>query len=189
MFRGYECFFCFQKKDGTLSQCGNSACWSSIAVLTGTLSCKRNDNFNNNIYIFNYDIPETRKYQELLIGTINQITPCAITKKDGRNFIKYTILETYDQNLILLNFIRNLWHEPHKGYVARFFENLILSGLEQKDPLARLTWANKQACPQHLVYPPGHSNVYMHKTLRVKEAVALIKYKGYNTYSFLTSRG
>jgi hypothetical protein len=185
MLRGFGCtvYFC---KDGKLVYSGHSACWSMIRT---AMSAR----YDKEIYISDYDCKETRECQQLLIGLINQITPCSIVKVKGgifskeRECIKFKLMKTYDQSLVLLNFIRNLWHEPQKGYAAKFFESLITSGLEKHDPLARLTLANKQACPSGMVYGPGHSNVHGKSKLKIKEAVDLIKYRGYSTAEFLTS--
>ncbi len=136
------------------------------------------------IYVSKFYDKETVKYQELLISTINEITPCRFIAIKNKKYIKIKPLGTYDQTLIVLNFIRNLWHDPIKGYAERFFKNLELA--KHEDALERLTWANKEACTG-MVYGPGHSNVHRKERLRVKKTQELYQYQGDCTETFLCS--
>lgn len=166
-----------------------AACWAIFKYSCNfNPSYKTDDKFFHNkvVYIANFDEEETRKYQTLLISTINKITPCRIVKKPNKQkFIRLRLLKSYDQSLIVLNFIRNLWHEPTEGYTSAFFE--ALSKAKQKDRLERLTWANKEACAKNLLYSPGHSNAHKKELLKVKNSKQLLKYKGNCTYTFLTT--
>ncbi len=143
------------------------------------------------IYISNYDEPETRKYQPLLVNTVNEITPCEFVEVKDKKYIQFKLLETYDQSLVLLNFVRNLWHSPpipqaKVPYHKVFFETLEKS--EHQDPLEKLTYANKEACPDNLLYGAiGHSNVFNKKMLKLKKKDDLLKYKGNSTQVFLTT--
>jgi hypothetical protein len=156
------------------------------------------------IYISQFDCPETAKYQDLLIGLINEITPCSFETVNGVKYIKYRLMDAgaaegiflgqYNKNLILLNFIRNLWHEPPSGgglkagYLARFFTALAKSDEKYKDPLQRLTWANKEACEFNKTpykYSPGHSNVHESHTLKIKTTAQLMAFKCNSTGEFL----
>ena len=113
------------------------------------------------------------------------------------------MISGYDNNLILLNFIRNLWNCPlqyvpvHRGngknmlkdYTSVFFETLYK--IEEKDPLKMLIEANIEAC-RPLVYNhntivgPGHSNAFPSRFLKIKNVDELLKYKGTSVRSFLT---
>ncbi len=140
--------------------------------------------FNKVVYIDDFHQEKTKKYQSLLVKTINKITPCKIVKKpNGKRYIRIRLLRSYDQSLIILNFIRNLWHEPEQGYTEKFFE--ALKKAEHKDALEKLTWANKEACP-NVMYSPGHSNVHKKDLLKIKNSKQLLEYKGNDTYMFLT---
>lgn len=138
---------------------------------------------NGSIYIEDYETI-TSNYIPLLIEYINKITPCEIVKIQDKSFIKYKLIENYDNNLILLNFIRNLWHSPIKDYSTLFFENLKMSNKE--DALEALTESNKLACKKlEIRNSPGHSNVHDYDLLKIKKTEELFKYKGNTTKGFL----
>jgi len=136
------------------------------------------------IYLSDYNQPETLEYQNLIVSVINEITPCKLVNIDNVWYIKFKLLGTYDQSLILLSFIRNLWYEPKAGYSKKFFESLKVA--TQEDPLERLTWANKEACDD-AGYGYGHSNVHKKSSLKVKKSKQLLEYKGLCTRTFLTT--
>lgn len=183
--RGFQCYLYHKLKDDTYIINTVSACYAGIRHLH-----LRDDLLEPNIvYIDKYKEPETEKYIELIIGLVNEITPCSI--QDG--YIKFQLLETYDQSLILLNFIRNLWNktEPLRRYSEEFFE--ILSKEILEDPLSRMMSANKKACSKaevwgNLSYPPGHSNCHTEETLAIKTVEELLSYKGGSTKQFLTNK-
>lgn len=154
--RGYECYH-----NGCMR-----ACWSSVMGY-------------NPVIIGRFRHLSTKKYRKLLVSLINKITPCKI--KGAK--IYYTPIEGYDNNLILLSFIRNLWHEPKAGYTKKFFEALKKSDL--KDPLERLTFANKEACEEDN-YPAGHCNCHKKSKLKIKSTKDLIGKKLVSTQHFLT---
>jgi hypothetical protein len=157
--------------------------------------------------IANFDCEETRPYQDLLVGIVNEITPCEFYEAEAKGlmkklvaavknavvaktrYIKYKLLESYDQNVALLNFVRNLWHEPpgYQGYSVRFFKFLAESHNHYKDPFQRLTWANKEACPSGIRYSPGHSNVHNKGNLKIKTVEDLMNFNGNNTCFFFTT--
>lgn len=143
-----------------------------------------------------------------VIELVNEITPCKIIKKtisieeishDDAYFkhyldkelllLKFDLLKTYDQNLILLNFIRNYWYSPKDDYSKNFFE--LLNNKEFckfRDPLKILTNANKEACRLNNVRQSyGHSNTQPHNRLKVKTKQQLLDYTGISTASFLTT--
>jgi len=143
-----------------------------------------------------------------LIELVNEITHCKIIKKtisieeishDDIYFksyldkelllLKFDLLKTYDQNLILLNFIRNYWYSPKDDYSKNFFE--LLNNKEFckfRDPLKILTNANKEACRlNNVMHSHGHSNTQPHNLLKVKTKQQLLDYAGFSTRSFLTT--
>ncbi len=172
-------------------------CWGLLASpfqfnqSLGSQATYANTLAGKEIYISNYDQPETRKYQELLVKTINEITPCEFKEVNGKKYIAFKLMETYDQSLVLLNFVRNLWHSPPVAgakipYHKMFFETL--EKADHKDPLEKLTYANKEACPDNLMYGAiGHSNVYNKGMLKLKTKAQLLQFKGNSTQVFLTS--
>lgn len=183
--RIYTCFHYYMDKDGNLKQNGNNACWAGIMSYYGKYSTEEYKAIRD-IYIDQYTEEETKDYIELMVKVVNRITPCDIVEIKGRNYIHFRLLETYDQSLVLLNFIRNLWHEPIAGYSKAFFEDLKKSRF--KDALAKITTANKRACKKvggGRYY--GHSNVYAEGILLVKQTSDLLAYQGNSTMRFLTS--
>lgn len=202
--RGYDCYVL----DSNFKATGHNACWSMIR-----------SHLNSDVYIYGFDDPETICYQKRLIWLINKITPCSIvtytseqlkkklsffrrviyllTRKCpecltiGRRYIKFRTLEDYDKSLLLLSFIRNLWHSPIAGYSKNFFEALSISRKHYEDPLARLTWANQQALSnvKSAYGSPGHSNVHVGckvKTLEQFKAWKPTPMSYSNTSNFLT---
>jgi len=164
-----SCSSCFNYKrheEGSLLVCYNTACWSGV----NTLGLNKID-----IFIYDFDEPTTNQYQDLLVRIINEITPCEIVTINNKIYIKFRTLEAYENSLVLLHFIRNLWYEPgtHTGYSLKFFRYLeeIDKECKKKDPLVKLTEANKKACDKiKWVYStPGHSpitNVKCSRTMK-----------------------
>lgn len=199
--RDYGCYV-YREVDGKLSG-GRYACWGAVSsFFDRVLNASSPKKGHETIHISHFDCDETQSYQSMLIGLINEITPCEIYEKESslieklvstvkkveKRYIKYKLLNTYDQNLILLNFIRNLWHPPEGfvGYTVKFFKALEESKNHYQDPLQRLTWANREASPASLVYPPGHSNVHGKDKLKIKTVEDLLAFNGYSTMHFLT---
>lgn len=162
---------------------GNGACWAGIQVYVVPNQPKY-------IYITDYDNEHTRKYQKLLISLINEITPCTFLTRQKVKYIKYELMSGgYNKNLVLLNFIRNLWSNPRYSenidYTKIFFETLEKSN--KKDPLEMLMEANIKAC-EGLKYAPGHSNVNPVKDMKIKNKKQLLESKDLpSTVSFFNS--
>lgn len=202
--RGFQCHYYLKDKDGNLTNKHewinpfnklvqnfviSQACWSSISRIPA----------GSFIYIDNYKTEKTKNDIKFLIDLINEITPCSIVKIKNKDYIEYKLLETYDQNLILLNFIRNLWNHPGvshtegaqepplPNYIDIFFDELKKS--EYKDPLQKLTDANKKACVDYREcnYGLGHSNVHTAKDLTIKDSKSLLKFESSSTRLFLTT--
>lgn len=182
--RGYSCYLYHLKtKDSDLIPNNNNACFAGLTDYKRKLT----DYFENDtVYIKDYKEPETEKYIDLLIENVNKITPCEIVTIKDINYIKFKLLDTYDQSLIVLNFIRNLWHSPISNYHIDFFTKL--SELKDEDGLINLLTANKYACSkQNKDYPMGHSNHHPSDRLVIKSTEELLKYKTSNTTYFLTN--
>lgn len=186
--RGYECYVsCFI--GDKFVQASSRACWGMLSnphIYWGVIK-PPTSLFNKDIYIGMFSEPETSKYQNFLISIINEITPCEITGVEGKEYIKFRMLNAYDRSLIPLNFIRNLWHEPVSGYATRFFDTLDVSADRYTDPVSRLTWANKEACT-NANYPYGHSNVHPKASLRVRTKKELMSKSISSTLNFLTGK-
>lgn len=191
--RGYECYIKVLYKKNLLVST-HTACWATIKWGNQLQNKTANYNFNPGfknfpkkiIYIYNFRCEETEKYIPLLINIINQITPCRYIKAKGEEFIVFKKLSTYTQNLTILSFIRNLWYSPQKDYWFYFFEALKISHIVYKDPLERLTWANKEAVPGDLMYHCGHSNALSKSKLKIRTKKELLDFNRAGCEQFLT---
>lgn len=175
--RGFQCTVYFGTSAGDLIPASHGACWGML----------QGETRERIIYIGSFDEPETQKYQPLLLGLVNKITLCKLYEhKINKRLIQFQMLSTYDQSLVLLNFIRNLWHQPIPHYTSNFFIALEKSEEYYSDPLERMTWANIRAVQAGVMLygNVGHSNV--HKNLKVKSTKQLLDYKGNSTQAFLT---
>lgn len=194
----FNCHIFHKLKDGSLNKNVSTACW---AVLSRYYD--REDKFGikdidkqeeDIIYISNFRRTQTEKDIPLLIQLINEISPCELVTINNIEYIKFQLLKTYDQSLILLNFIRNLWFDPSREfrssyapYYIEFFKEL--NNINEKDPLVRLTLANKNACTTlNFPYCAGHSNTGKPHELVVKTTQSLLNYKGSCTQAFLKKK-
>lgn len=184
----YSCNIYAITINDNLRQNENDACFAGI---THYLKHKDFD-----IYIGDYERKETIVYAVHLINLINKITPCELVTIKNKKYIKFRLLKTYDQNLLLLNFIRNLWHSGDDAgwgefdvdncHSIIFFKKLI--SLRSKDTFTRLTRANKYACIEKKIkYCPGHSNLNCGAKLKIKTTEELVNYTGRSTQEFLTT--
>lgn len=186
--RNYQCYVSCYVGDKLIKSQTN-ACWSMLnhgGFFNADYKSIVPSFAYKEIYISQFDDPATIKYQRRLLTLIDKITPCKIVTIDGTRYIKFKMLQTYNQSLILLNFIRNLWHEPIPGYAEKFFTSINKSKDQYKDPLARLTWANREACDK--AFYMGHCNVHDKKLLKIKttkELLAVINLQ--STKDFLTT--
>lgn len=193
--RSFSCYYYHKIKDNTLEMNINNSCWAGIRYYQKVRGRNYNDIIDNEnpiIYIEKYEEEEQKEHVDLLLSIINRITPCKITVIDDKKYIEYHLIEGYDNNLILLNFIRNLWNEPYHNYSTYFFKYLKSS--RYKYPLAKLTDANIKACKQVEVdgnkifrYGPGHSNVNQPDKMVIKNTKDLIGVKFNCTTTFLTT--
>ncbi len=147
------------------------------------------------IFIKDFEYNETKEHIYNFIKLINEITPCEIVKINEIKYIQIDLLDTYDQSLIVLNFIRNLWYNPtnqfgsiinEDSYCTAFFKNCFTK--EYEEPLSQLTYANKIACEVSKVNGAyGHSNINHHFKLKIKTLEELLAYKGQSTIEFLST--
>lgn len=183
----------YHKIQNKLVKNNNQVCWAGLKnydfLTPESEKAWRNQIFKLEEEIIYIDFSEklkfvTKKNIDLLIKIINNITPCCLVQIDNKEYISFNLLKTYDQNLILLNFIRNIWYSPFTSYSEVFFEELKKSRL--KDPLSKLTKANILACEKN-PYPRsmGHSNVHDSDDLVICKTKDLLAYEGILTYNFL----
>lgn len=183
--RGYEVYMFYLAKDqtkGKYIKSYSNACFAEIHRIA------RIDNVleKDVIYIDQYEYPKTKEYIDLIVKTVNEITPCSIV--DG--YIRVQLLPRYDQSLIILNFIRALWNEKdyYAGYSVAFFKALSIQ--TEGDALERLLKANKIACEEINVQMENddHSNCYRAKLLKIKNIKQLYEFEGISTRIFLTNQ-
>jgi hypothetical protein len=199
--RGYACHFYHLTKKNTLVKNNNTACWAGINRVPPISDVKIHageelDEANKEyIFVDQFVQPETEAYIPLLIRVLNKITPCEMVTIDDKQYIKIKLIGKYDNSLIVLNFLRNLWscpsifngQSPAKAiYTPTFFETL-KNARKYKDGLKRLMWANKAACEK---IPGcgsmGHSNIHNADRLTIRSAEDLKNWNGYSTEGFLT---
>lgn len=173
--RSYQCHIHYYQK-GKFKKESNTACFAGV---NGLLT-KADDKY---IYIDKFKEKGTQCHITRLIELINQITPCELIEIEKKQYIKVKLLQTYDQSLIVLNFIRNLWYAQPFYRKHMFFKNLYDS--EHTDPLEILTAANKSAC-KRIIFG-DHSNARAQHDLKVKTKDQLLAWKGMSTHHFLTT--
>ena len=196
--RGYEChhYKMIDSKKKTLEQHYNSACWAGIAsqIREGV----------EDIYIAKFKEPETEIYIKHIVGIINKVTPCKLVSIKKTVYIKYKLLKDFNKDLILLNFLRNLWNinnipydkliilknvertEIQLQYTSIFFKTLKSNFKMYKDPVQRLTHANFIACKSlEITNSPTHSNVHKYDLLKIKDTKSLLESKVHSTMNFL----
>lgn len=170
------------ENNGGMRNKRSNACFSHIQ------SYMNPNNPTPYMLIFDFRDKATEKYIPVLVKTMNEITPCSLVTIDNVEYIKFKLFGTYDQSLVLLNFIRNLWNVPGActlNYNITFFETLKKS--RYKDPFKRLTKANMVACK--LYYQSkgtvGHSNCHGSGFLVIRDLNHLMKNKFGSTRSYL----
>lgn len=188
--RGFQCHY-YHMNNNVLVKNTNTSCWAGFNMFY-----LDNKILYKTIYIEQFTEEKTSKYIPLLIRVINKITPCKIVSIEDKEYIQFDLLSTYNQSLVLLNFIRNLWADNKdpismisegitNKYTEVFFETLRTSKF-YKDPMKRLTYANIIAIEQIKINRSfGHSNIHDPKTLKIRDLVSLLEYKGTSTHEFL----
>lgn len=197
--RGYEChhYKMTDSKKKTLEKNYRVACWAGINDII-----KEGVEY---IYIAKFKEPETEIYIKHIVGIINKVTPCKLVSIKKTVYIKYKLLKNYDRDLILLNFLRNLWNknnitydklqnlkpveikELQLQYTHIFFKTLKSNFKLYKDPVQRLTHANYIACKAlNILGTPTHSNVHKYTILKIKDTKSLLESQFSSTIAFLT---
>jgi hypothetical protein len=203
-------------KNGKLVQSKFDACLGMISHQAWFDHCRYDSSspglFGVDVYFDDFDYPTTQSYQYLLIDLINQITPCELVEIENKILIRVRTLNgdinpytyeknmiLYRRNLIMLNFIRNLWHEPGRysqrmtpipgpyPYTQTFFKTL-KEDKTYADPLERLLHANKLASQAGgFTYGEvGHSNAGKADKLVVRKTAELLNSTMGDTMGFLT---
>lgn len=143
----------------------NSACWAYLNYFSENywqkelnVSFKRNPDI---IYISDYiekDLEE--KYRKQLIYILNKITPCKEIIYNGINYLAVRLIhhDWYDNNLVILNWVRGLWHEQSTLDVNKFY-TMIMKYKDEDDPLYFLMNCNKECYNLNKYGQFDHSNV------------------------------
>ncbi len=153
-------FYChFGPEGGKITQhvCWNPLNWSKDIYPKGAV-----------IHIDKYQDEVTEKYVKLLVGIINEIQPCSLVEAGKKTYISYKIIGIYNNDLILLNFIRNLWHEHKAGYAAGFFTELKKLAKSDLSPMEKLTAANVAGVASCAMSGNGHHSP-CHERVKVQK--------------------
>lgn len=176
--RDYKCYI-YRKSGNKLELNDNDACWAGVQDYKG-----------GDIYIGEFTDKKTIRHVKELISILNEITPTSLVKENKKRYIKFKLLDNYQKNLVVLNFIRNLWYEPYGviDYTKKFFEYLKESKDKYEDPLQRLTWANKKASVGFFSNSIhfDHCNITASNKLKIKTKEQLFAYDGYTQSGFLS---
>lgn len=216
MYNSYNCnYFYKNKKTKEYFRNGNNACWKGLDLSVYNLYLKDDEfiyynskrdlskvksfiekDFNFNIiYIklpkqhYYKDLTEIlyNKYITRIVNLINKITPCKKVIINDVLHIKYTLLNNYYQDLLLLNIIRMLWYKPTNININKYIENILKPKEKNKDVLyfilEVITNAIEEEEGKSYLYG-GHSCVY--KDIKLKTSKQLLEYKGNSMQIFLT---
>jgi len=186
--RGYDCHYYYMTSNKELVKNSNSACWAGI---NNTPYIKKGKVIKNTIYIerFENEVIVNNKHIVRLVNLINNITPCKIVSIKKVKYIKFKLLGTYDQNLIVLNFIRQLWYECFTLFDSiSFFDEL--KKTKRKKEVDSLYFI-MSIFKKHVIwdkesYTSGHSNFI--KGIKPKKTSDLLKYKGNSVAKFLIKK-
>jgi hypothetical protein len=164
--RNYSCYYYrYDRKNKKLISNKNTACWSYLDHFSENYWAKEfNTVFKRNpdiIYVSNYiekDLDE--KYRKQLIYILNKITPCREIVYNGVNYLAVRLIhhDWYDNNLVILNWIRGLWHEQATLDVNKFY-TMIMEYKDEDDPLYFLMNCNKKCYNLSKYGNFNHSNV------------------------------
>ena len=198
--RSFNCHYyrlLLENKKKILSKNSVTVCWSGLHHFL-------KDNSIDYIYIDSFVEELTKKNIRYLLNLINQITPCKLATVNKKQYIKYKLLKRYDNDLVLLNFIRNLWNaqpiyhltkknanvqeskEAGENYIKHFFITLRSNRKLYKDALERLTHANFEACKiVGTAGSIGHSNIHNINSLKIKNTQQLLE-NSYTATQFMT---
>jgi len=178
----YSCYFTDDLNKKTIA---SRACWYYInQIIKNKNEVIYIAKFNRNKKIF------SEERLEILIKLINNITPCKIIEHKEKRYIEFKLLRGYDNNLFLLNFIRNLWYTPHNYDTNEFFNYLIENNKKRISSLKKLMQANINAC-KDVIYGRHHSNALNkehHNKMIVRGKKDLYNWRGYNLTDFMIGK-
>lgn len=186
--RGYDCHYYYMTTKGKLVKNNNSACWASI---NNTPYVNKDTVIGGTIYIDNFENKAIVSEEQIirLVNLINKITPCKMVRIKRTRYIKYKMLKTYDQNLILLNFIRQLWYDCNTLFDTKSFFAELKKTRKKKDvdPLYFIMDIfRKYVLYDKENYTSGHSNFI--KGIVPKTKDDLLKYNGNSVALFLIKK-
>lgn len=190
--RGFQCYYYKLDQKGNLVRNTNISCWYG---LKNESYYDSNNNYaqidsKNQHFIFIKDFKEPEVSDESInriIQLINNITTCEIVTIDNIKYIKYKLLGTYAQNLLLLNFIRMLWYKPSTFNHENFIKSSIFNSARGIDSLKFLLKCvkNNVINSKHYMGYGAHSCIY--KDIKLKTKKDLLAYKGDTIEAFLTT--
>jgi len=162
--RNYSCYY-GKYVNKKVIKSNSSACWASID----------RDGFEyvQNLYIYKFEEPDiTYEQIKLLVSIVNQITPCSIVTHKKIKYIKYRKIKGYIKNLIILNFIRALWHETGGILSSQLFLNSLKNPkVIYEDPLEKLLYSYKES----FINVNSPYNVFDHNNFHINLSIINLK--------------
>jgi hypothetical protein len=162
------------KINSNLEEAPNNICWADIFDYRSQT--------DGNIYIYRFREPNTEKHIPKLLSIINEITPCELVTIDGMEYIQYKLLPFYNQNLLILNFIRYLWYIPEEVDDAEVIQSTFFNKLYSDiytDPISILTYSNKEAC-KNVFCSMSHSNLTEQQFIEIQTLESFRAYRWCN---------
>lgn len=190
--RGYECHYFFMSNNGELYKASNHACWGGMkgkAYLPDIVPLQyapENDYSTEYIYVDQYIQNEVSdKDRKRLVYLINFITPCKFVTIKKKKYIKIKLVDGYDKNLVILNFIRGLWYLPTNFDMEQFYKDIHKRRSKGKDALEFLLECLRDNVKLDGTYYGDHSSIY--KYIKPKTIEKLFNFKGHSVKDFLCS--
>lgn len=205
--RGYECYIYHLDKNNKLVKNQNNSCWAGLkekfyyfkpANVEPISSHNKNveidlkPGFERIIFINKYKDNSgkvTEKDQKRIVYLINKITPCSIVLINGKNYIKYALLKNHYSNLLLLNFIRTLWHYPNctkKFNIDQYYIDINKRIPNKMDVLSFMLKCVKDNISEIVNYEGDHNFIY--NDIKIKTKQQLLDYIGQSMEYFLKKR-
>lgn len=143
--RSYGCTY-YAKINGEFILNTNQACWAGIDKI---MYWKINNYklLPKVIYIADFQDYIKEDYINKMIYIINKITPCRIINYKNKKYIAYRFIKDatwYNNNLVVLNWIRGLWHHQRGLKDVEEFYQDIMKYDDNEDPLYFLMSCNKK---------------------------------------------
>lgn len=152
------------------------------------------------------------KYFKVMVDLLNKLTPVEVEMRKRTPYVYITLLPYYDQNVLLLRYLKYLWHDPVETYFyneslfddvythnTAFFENL----KDYDDAMVSLTNASVAAnkaveeklCGKtifnYIKEGIGHSNYFPNAVVKTTKEFLNFNHWGlfgYSTRDFLTCK-